>query len=238
MPTPSPNRIAEQLSHQIQAVQARIQQACDRSGRSSDSVQLIAVTKYTPLEIVRELIKLGQVALGENRPQQLAERAGQLSQHVEWHLIGQLQRNKVRQILPLTHLIHSIDSIRLLRHIDQVSEQLQITPRLLLQVNISGETSKSGFSPEQLLAQWAEIIDCHNVDVAGLMTMAPHTDDEETIRLTFRGLKSLRDQLRQLSGSPDLQELSMGMSGDFEIGIEEGATLIRLGSILFEGLQV
>lgn len=237
MPTPPHNHIVEQLSHQIQAVKARIQEACDRSGRSTDSVQLIAVTKYTPLEIVRVLVEIGQVALGENRPQQLAERAGQLPQHVEWHLIGQLQRNKVRQILPFTQLIHSVDSIRLLRYIDQVSDQLQIRPRLLLQANISGEASKSGFSPEILLAQWPDILACHNVDVAGLMTMAPHTDDEETIRSTFRGLKTLRDQLSQQSGSPALRELSMGMSGDFEIGIEEGATLIRLGSILFDGLQ-
>ena len=231
----SPDSIRNQLHENLARVRDQIEAACDRSGRNAESVQLVAVTKYTPHEVVSELVSLGHHILGENRPQQLIERAEQLSNDVNWHLIGQLQRNKVRSVLPHADLIHSVDSIKLLRRIDQIASELDLRPKVLLQVNVSGEDSKSGYSAETLKSQWEEITGFNQLKITGLMTMAPLTDDQTLIRNTFARLCELRDELNAHNEQLELTELSMGMSGDFEIAIEEGATLIRLGSALFAG---
>lgn len=229
--------IAAQLETNLAAVNDRIAAACARAGRDPGDVTLVAVTKYARPEWVRGLVSLGVRDLGESRPQQLAERANWFDDSVRWHLIGQLQRNKVRKTLPLTALIHSVDSLRLLSAIDRIAEEERLQPRLLLEVNVSGEEVKHGFAPENVVNLWDEISATTNVSVAGLMTMAPWSDDPEQSRPVFRKLRELRDELRSLSpDSGDLQELSMGMSGDFEVAIEEGATLVRIGSRLFEGL--
>ncbi|MEZ6055165.1 MAG: YggS family pyridoxal phosphate-dependent enzyme [Planctomycetaceae bacterium] len=262
------------LEQNLDSVRQRIRAACDRVGRSVESVQLIAVTKYAPWEAVVGLASLGQRRFGENRPQQLLARASQWKTEsplattanlsssdpksdtattspvpLEWHLIGQLQRNKVRSILPVVSRIHSVDSIRLLERIDEIAGELSLTPRVLLEVNVSGEESKHGFEPQQLLDDWEEIARLKQVHITGLMTMAPLADDPEQSRPWFRQLRELRDELRNihqqfkpidqtsLLGSNDLlSELSMGMSGDFEVAIEEGATHIRVGSSLFARL--
>lgn len=224
------------LRDNVEQVRGQMRAACLRSGRDPESVRLVAATKYAPLEWVRQLPQLGVCVLGESRPQQLVERAPLLSEGIEWHLIGHLQRNKVRPVLPLVELIHSVDSLRLLERIDLIAGELGLRPRVLLEVNISGEESKDGFATLELSQSWETIRALPHVRVAGLMTMAALVDNPELARPTFRVLRQFRDELQHQSGS-SLPELSMGMSNDFEVAIEEGATLVRVGSLLFEGLQ-
>lgn len=232
------------LSDNLAAVRQRIETACSRAGRSPD-VRLAAVTKYARLEWVRALRGLGLNRFGESRPQQLLERAAALADDspagdpIEWHLVGHLQRNKVRPLLPAVSLIHSVDSLRLLERISQVAAERRQTPRVLLEVNVSGEPSKQGFSPDSLRSEWDRLVALDHVSINGLMTMAPPAEDGEASRPIFRSLRELRDELQ--ARSPErvsLVELSMGMSGDFEAAIAEGATLVRIGSLLFEGLAV
>jgi pyridoxal phosphate enzyme (YggS family) len=227
----------QQIANNYESVLGRIETACDRAGRAAKSVTLVAVTKYAAFEWIEALLELGHNELGESRPQQLVERAGKLSADVNWHLIGQLQRNKVRPVLPVTRLIHSVDSLRLLRRIDLLASETQLTPHLLLEVNVSGEEQKNGFASSELTAAWNEILEFDNVRVDGLMTMAVRSDRSEDARRVFSGLRELRDQLVALNSTCSLPQLSMGMSGDFEIAIEEGATLLRVGRTLFDGLK-
>lgn len=224
------------LRDNVERVREQMRAACLRSGRDPESVRLVAVTKYAPLEWVRQLPEVGVRVLGESRPQQLVERAPQLSEGVEWHLIGHLQRNKVRSVLPLVELIHSVDSLRLLERIDLIAGELGLRPRVLLELNISGEESKDGFAAHELSQSWGAIRAFPHVQVEGLMTMAALVDNPELARPTFRVLRQYRDELQHQSGSL-LPELSMGMSSDFEVAIEEGATCVRVGSLLFEGLE-
>jgi len=192
------------------------------------------------VEWIRELIALGQHDLAENRPQQLCQRAGELPSAAHWHMIGHLQRNKVEQLWPVVQWIHAVDSLRLMNRITEVAAKLpgEHGPQVLLEVNISGEASKEGFTPQELLAHWPELHSVAATRIVGLMTMAPYTDDANVIRPVFRGLRELRDRLVELCGGKlMLPELSMGMSGDFEIAAEEGATMVRVGSRLFEGLD-
>jgi pyridoxal phosphate enzyme (YggS family) len=221
------------VSTNYHTVLERIAAACERSGRDAAAVTLVAVTKYAPTAAVEELVALGHRDFGENRPQQLLERASQFPPDVNWHLIGPLQRNKARKLLPAAKLIHSVDNLRLLEALDRLAAELSLRPLLLLEVNVSGEASKHGFSPDELRAAWPAIVKFTRLDVAGLMTMAPATDDPETARPHFRSLRLLRDELAARGPCP-LPELSMGMSGDFDLAIEEGATLVRVGSVLFE----
>jgi len=225
------------LSKNLHRVRERIASACARVDRPPDEVTLIAVTKYAELGWVRGLIDLGVTDLGESRPQQLVARAEQLPPHVRWHQIGHLQRNKADILLPVAARIHSVDSLRLIEHLARSAIKLGCRPRILLEVNVSGEASKDGFVVDELLAAWQRILEHDSIAIDGLMTMAPLEDDPAAARPAFRGLRELRNRLRDASdGRCLLPDLSMGMSGDFEIGIEEGATLIRVGSSLFEGL--
>jgi PLP dependent protein len=229
--------LSEQIAANLAAIQSRIAAAAQRSGRTVEDVRLIAVTKYARPAWVRALVDAGQVLLGESRPQQLIERAAELTGPIEWHLIGHLQRNKVRPVLPHAALIHSIDSLRLAERISDIAGQLSLTSPVLLEVNVSQEASKDGFVPEVLQKQWGALQALPNLQIDGLMTMAPPGDDAQDARPTFQGLRKLRDQLRASTADPArLSELSMGMSGDFEVAVEEGATLVRIGSALFEGL--
>jgi len=211
----------------LAAITARIANACRRVGRDPASVQLVAVTKGRSAREVQALVDAGQFRLAENRVQAWRAAAAELARpEVEWHLIGHLQRNKVRYCLPFA-LIHSLDSARLAAALDEEGAKRGHIFRVLVQVNVSGETSKSGVAPnalEELLAFTAPL---EHVEVRGLMTMAPYDDDPERARPHFRAL-------RELAFAYDLSQLSMGMSGDFEVAIEEGATLVRVGSALFE----
>lgn len=229
--------VRTQISENLQSIQNRIAACCHRSGRSPDDVTLVAVTKYAELDWVRTLVELGVTDLGEARPQQLVLRARQLPASVRWHLIGHLQRNKSEDVLAVTSLIHSVDSVRLFDHLAKLGNSLEQRPRILLEVNVSGESSKDGFDPESLLNAWSHLGECQSLEIAGLMTMAPLSESAEVARPVFRQLRDLRDELCSKANDKILmKELSMGMSGDFEVAIEEGATIIRIGSSLFEGL--
>lgn len=228
----------EIIATNLERVRERIAAACARCGRSTDEIQLVAVTKYADLEWGQHLIALGVRDLGESRPQQLFERVPQFDHDVRWHLIGHLQRNKARKVLPITYCVHSIDSLRLLSAINRLGEELDMRPRVLLEANVSGEEVKDGFAEAELVTVWNDVAGFDNVDVVGLMTMAPFMNDVEEARPVFQRLRSLRDRLREVSPSgPALNELSMGMSRDFEVAIEEGATMIRVGRTLYEGLE-
>jgi len=232
--------IESTIEANYRAVRERIAAACLRAGRESTEVTLVAVTKYAQLDWVRRLVELGAVELGENRPQQLAARAQQISDCVHWHLIGHLQRNKVRSILPLTTVIHSADSVKLLQSIDRVARELDMRPRVLIEINLSGEEAKHGFHVSDLMAGWETVLNLQCIQVRGLMTMAAYHPNPENARPAFSRLREIRNELQQLSqgnAGVQLEHLSMGMTGDFEVAIEEGATLVRIGSALWQGLD-
>jgi pyridoxal phosphate enzyme (YggS family) len=200
-------------------------------------VTLVAVTKTVGPEIAALLPGLGVVHLGENRPQELWRKAAALPPGVHWHLIGHLQRNKVERTLPLVMLVHSADSLRLLQALEQEAVQQQRDVPVLLEVNASGEASKHGFAPADVAAVLPHLAALRRVRVRGLMTMAAYEEDADRCRPTFAALRELAERLRpQLTAGHALDQLSMGMSNDFEVAVEEGATLVRLGTVLFEGL--
>jgi pyridoxal phosphate enzyme (YggS family) len=228
--------VDQRLRENDERVRGRIDAACRRCGRDPATVHLVAVTKYAELAWVRQLLALGVRILGESRPQQLIERAAEFDADMEWHLIGHLQRNKVRPVLTHAALIHSVDSLRLLQRIDQLAGEMQLRPRVLLEVNVTGEESKDGFAPLELWDAWRAIAALSNVRIEGLMTMAALVDDPEAARPAFQRLRLIRDELQRLAPGRPLPELSMGMSNDFEIAIEEGASYVRIGSLLFEGM--
>ncbi len=226
-------RIAENLAH----VRSRIAAVAERCGRTSRDVSLVAVTKYASLEQTAAVVAAGCLDLGESRPQQLWAKAEALDNPaIRWHLLGHLQRNKVRRTLPLVHLTQSVDSLRLLAAIEQEATALERTVDVLIEVNISGDRAKTGLAPAEVEPLLAAAVTLKHVAVRGLMGMAGREGDDEAARRDFVALRVLRDRLAE-QFAPDilLHELSMGMSGDYEIAIEEGATLVRLGSILFEG---
>jgi pyridoxal phosphate enzyme (YggS family) len=225
------------LTDRLHAVEERIRAACQRAGRPRDEVTLVAVTKYVGPEIAALLPELGVRDLGESRPQELWRKAAAVPADVRWHLVGHLQRNKIDKTLPLVHLIHSVDSARLLEAINAEAAKQSRTIDLLLELNLSRETNKHGFNPDDLRRQTLPISQAPNVCVRGVMTMAAEEGDLEVCRRTFAELREWRDRLRSEWGITSAAHLSMGMTHDFEIAIEEGATLIRIGSALFEGLS-
>lgn len=208
----------------LHTVLENISRAAHAAGRSPDEITLLPVTKYYDLAQIQELIDAGVTHMGENRPQQLAERA-QLFPHINWVMIGRLQTNKAGLIARHASECQSVDSLRLARALDR---RLDRVLPILLQVNVSGEESKTGFAPQQVPEALEAVETLEHLDVRGFMTMAPHSDDPTVARKTFHELRELRDKL-----APTLPELSMGMSGDFPQAIAEGATIVRVGSALF-----
>jgi pyridoxal phosphate enzyme (YggS family) len=233
--------LLNQLAANLQQVRQRMHAVCLRSGRPSDAVRLVAVTKTAQVEWIRAFLQVAGsgpepvIDLGENRPQQLASRSRELPPSIRWHLIGHLQRNKVDLAVAHCSLVHSVDSERLLQALNAEAAKAGRRLPILLEVNVSGETQKHGFSPAELEARFESLVQNPHLDLQGLMTMAPFADDPELARPTFRGLRELRDRLvsRGIPGV-HLPHLSMGMSGDFEAAIEEGATLVRVGSALWD----
>lgn len=226
----------EQIQHNLESVRGRIAAAALRSGRAPDSVRLVAVTKMSPPECIRPLVACGQLDFGENYPQELwrkSEALGDLGP-IRWHLIGHLQSNKVKKTLPLVTMVHSVDSMRLLQAIDGYAAERAGGPAVCLQVNTSNETTKHGWTADQVMNDAEAIAACRSVAIVGLMTMAAWGTTAETARKSFAELREVRAALARRTGLA-LAELSMGMSNDFETAIEEGATLVRVGSALFEG---
>ncbi len=226
------------IAENVARVRDEIAEAAVAAGREPGDVKLVAVSKYVDAATAALLVAAGCRSLGEARPQQLWEKAAapELA-GVEWHLIGRLQRNKIRRTLPLVSLIHSVDSERLIAAINDEAAVLGLTSRVLLEVNCSGDAAKQGFAVEEVRALLPAIPNYAHLEVAGLMTMASLDGDDAVAQANFAALRILRDELaRDSPPNVTLAELSMGMSGDFEIAIAEGATIVRVGSSLFEGL--
>ncbi len=226
------------LRERLALVEARIASACRRAERSRSDITLVAVTKTIPVEIAGLLPELGVLDLGESRPQELWKKGAGLSV-CRWHLVGHLQRNKVERTIRMDPLIHSIDSLALLEAIDKDAAKQQVQTRVLLEVNASREANKHGFAPEEVPELLPTINRLQNVRVMGLMTMAALDAHPERCRPTFAQVRELAERLREQVNPPHtLAHLSMGMSNDFEVAIEEGATLIRIGTALFEGIDL
>jgi hypothetical protein len=216
----------------LESVREKIAAAADRTGRNSSEIELVAVSKTHPAEIIREVVEAGQELFGENRVQEALAKIPLLPGKLRWHLIGHLQSNKIRKALPHFELIHGVDSLDLARDIDRIAAEEGVFPRILLEVNVSGEGSKHGFEPELLERHLEELLALPRLQIEGFMTMAPLAPEAEASRPHFRSLRELRDRLAQQAGI-SFPTLSMGMSGDYAVGIEEGATLVRVGSAIF-----
>jgi len=213
-------------------INARISDACELAGRNVGEVELIAVSKTWPAEHVQKAIDAGQKIFGENKLQEGQEKIPVLSEELEWHYIGGLQRNKVRKVLGLFQVIHSIDSLKLARYTNNVAADMEINPSVLLQVNIGDEASKGGFSAEELEGCFSGLMELKSLNITGLMCIPPAVNASEDARVWFRKVADLRDQLEESNGCK-LPHLSMGMSSDFETAIAEGATYVRVGTSIF-----
>jgi len=213
-------------------IREEIAAACVKAGRAREDVYLIAVSKTFPVESICEAVEAGQTIFGESKLQEAEPKVAELPSSLEWHFIGRVQRNKVRKILQITSVIHAIDSLKLADYVSKVALESGMRPSLYLQVNLAGELSKGGFSPDELRRDLKEILSLSGVEIVGLMTIPPADDEAENSRKWFTGLRQLRDELEKEFGA-SLPCLSMGMSGDFQIAIEEGATHVRVGSAIF-----
>ncbi|MFC1461772.1 YggS family pyridoxal phosphate-dependent enzyme [Verrucomicrobiota bacterium] len=222
----------ESFEDRLNRVRTRIADACERSGRSPDDVRLLPISKTRGPDEIREAADLGLTVFGENRVQEAKQKIPMCSGRLSWHMVGHLQTNKARDAVNLFQMIHSVDSLKLLKAIDRHSGEAGSVMPVCLEVNVSGEGSKFGLAPETVPGMLKAANDLMQVDIVGLMTMPPIAQDPEEARGHFRQLRELRDEWRGQTGFK-LSELSMGMSHDFEIAIEEGATWIRLGTVLF-----
>jgi hypothetical protein len=220
------------VAEHLDRVRAQIAQAAGKTGRSVDDIELIAISKTHEAEKVRAALKAGQQVFGESRVQEARAKIPLLPANARWHFVGRLQKNKIRHALPLFELFHSVDSLALARDIDRIAGEEGLHPRVLLEVNVAGEGSKIGFSPEALLADMEEILQLPRLTIEGLMTIPPLAPEAEASRKFFAALRERRDQLAA-QFQVKLPQLSMGMSGDFEVAIEEGATLVRVGTAIF-----
>ena len=235
------------ISERLSQIEDKIDSACARAGRSRDDVKMIVVTKTAPIEDIKEVIELGYSELGENRVQHLKQVAGQVREHFEqadncelapevnWHMIGHLQRNKVKSVLKITSLIHSVDTLRLAEEINDTAAKSGTRPRVLLQINCSEEPQKYGAPVGAATHLADQIATMENVQLAGLMTMAPLTRNKDVVRACFTRARELFEEIKAGILPKEFQHLSMGMSQDYEIAIEEGATLLRIGSAIFAG---
>jgi len=232
--------IAKTLSNNVQEVKERIKLAAERSGRTAEDVRLVAVTKYVGVELTSMLVEAGVHCLGESRPQVLWDKAEKINDpNVEWHMIGHLQRNKVKRTVAVVDTIHSVDSEKLLAEIENVAAQQDKVVNVLLEVNVSGDSNKNGVMPDRVDDVLESALSKENVRPIGLMGMGGLTSSESDVRDEFAQLRELRDRLANgfFGNLNDFSQLSMGMSNDFEIAIEQGATLVRIGSVLFQGIE-
>ena len=242
------------LSETWKRVEQRIHDACHRAKRDPSSVVVIAVTKYTSLDVIRIMVDLGFTELGESRVQELTKRAAAINEWLgrrarnlaagarprpRWHMIGHLQRNKVKAVLPWIDMIHSVDSLRLAEEIDARSAKLERVTPILLEVNAADDSDKCGVAVAATTHLAEQITSLEHIELRGLMAMAPLTDDESQVRYVFGRVRELFDEIvsERICGS-EFKDLSLGMSNDFEYGIEAGATYVRIGSALLEGIPL
>lgn len=220
------------VAERYEVLRRQVADAADVSGRDPEAVTIVAVTKTVGVDAVRDALVAGIRDFGENRVQEFTGKHGVFPE-ARWHFIGTLQTNKVKDIVGKAHLIHSVDSLRLLSHIERKAAEHGVIQPVLLQVNISGEQAKHGLEPDALPEVLVEAAHMDSVEVRGLMTMAP-LGRAEDVRWVFRGLREVRDSLRAtLPDGVELEHLSMGMTGDFRVAVEEGATIVRIGRALF-----
>ena len=222
----------DHISGNLAEVRDRISAACSKSGREVGSVELIAVSKTFPAEAIREAALCGQTLFGESRLQEAEPKMALLPDKLRWHFIGRVQSNKVRKILPLFETIHAIDSLRLAQYSAGIADELGLFPKVFLQVNVGEEASKGGFEPDVLESEMEALLSVERLEILGLMTIPPAGPDAESSRKWFAELRNLRDRMEK-KFDVSLPQLSMGMSGDYEIAIEEGATQVRVGSSIF-----
>ena len=220
--------IAENLGR----VREQIASATAKSGRSAEDVELVAITKTHPADKVREAIEAGQTLFGESRVQEARAKIPELPSNLRWHFVGHLQKNKTRHALPLFEMIHSVDSLALALDINRIAEEEGFYPRVLLEVNVAGEGSKFGFVADQLREQLEELLALRRVSIEGLMCIPPLAVESEDSRRFFVEVRKLRDSLEK-EFSMKMPQLSMGMTNDFLIAVEEGATLVRVGTAIF-----
>lgn len=245
----------DQLKDRYRQVMDTVARAATKSGRHPNQVHVVAVTKYASPDQIRSIIDLGHMDLGESRVQQLQQRAPQMQEYlsrqrglggadrgdeinppdkIRWHMIGTLQRNKAKHVLPLVQLVHSVDSLRLAEEIHAVAAKQDICVDVLLQVNISGEESKNGVAPPAAIHLIDQMDTMVHLRPRGIMTMAPLTDDQELVRSVFRRCRELFEEIKTTGvGGRDFNLLSMGMSSDYEIAVEEGANIVRVGRAIF-----
>lgn len=222
------------LTENLKQVQEKIAAACERAGRNPSEVTLVAVSKRKPLSDIETLVGEGQLEYGENYVQELCEKYEQVSKPVHWHMIGHLQRNKVKYIIDKTVLIHSVESTSLARQIEKEAEKKGVEADILIQVNVAEEETKFGLNTEETMAMVEEISQFPHVHIKGLMTSAPFVDDPEENRCYFQKLHELFIDIREKNiDNVDMKILSMGMTNDYEVAIEEGATMVRVGTGIF-----
>src|SRR5712691_1344273 len=220
------------IQENLERVRERIAQAAAKANRNPDDVELVAISKTHEAEKVRETIEAGQNLFGESRVQEARVKIPELPSNLRWHFVGHLQKNKIRHALPLFELIHSVDSLALAQDMNRIAEEEGSHPRVLLEVNMAGEGSKFGFQPDKLREQMETLLALNRLSILGLMTIPPLAPKAEASRRFFTQLRELRDRL-QAEIHVDLAQLSMGMTNDFAIAVEEGATLVRVGTAIF-----
>jgi PLP dependent protein len=222
------------VSENLRAVKTQIEQAANRANRNPNQIKLVAVSKLIPTLLIREGIKAGIQILGENRVQEAREKIEFLGKTVEWHMVGHLQRNKVKYIFDLFDMVHSVDSLSLAQEINKEAGKRNQTMKALIQVNVAGEKTKSGLIPEELIPTLKQMASLSNLSIRGLMTMPPFFSDPKQVRPFFGIMKQLAEEAkREGIERISMEELSMGMSHDFDIAIEEGATIVRIGTAIF-----
>ena len=223
-----------QISSNLEKVREKIAKAASKAGRNPQDIQLVAVSKTVDIKRVKQAIEAGATILGENYIQESRKKIEELGRSARWDFIGHLQSNKVKHAVELFEMIHSVDRLSLAQEINKVAEKREEKVRILIQVNISGEEAKSGIDPEGVISLVRDIAPLRNLSLEGLMTMPPYFGDPEEARSYFISLRELRDRIlgENIEGI-SLKELSMGMSGDFEVAIEEGSTLVRVGTAIF-----
>jgi hypothetical protein len=216
----------------LEQIQARVASALAKSGRAPGDAQLIAVSKKQEAEKIRAAFDAGQAIFGESRVQEARAKIPLLPSALRWHFIGHLQKNKIRHALPLFELFHSVDSLALAQDIERIADEEGVRPRVLLEVNVAGEGSKIGFAPDKLRSEMEALLELGRLEIEGLMAIPPLAPESEQTRPYFAKLRELRDQVEQ-EFALKLPQLSMGMSNDYEIALEEGATFVRVGTAIF-----
>ena len=220
------------VAENLERVRGQITQAAAKAGRSANDVELVAITKTHPAEKVREAVEAGHTLFGESRVQEARAKIPELPSNLRWHFVGHLQKNKIRHALPLFELFHGVDSLALAQEMNRIAAEEGMHPRILLEINVAEEGSKFGFKPESLRAEMESLLTLPRLSIEGLMCIPPLADEAEASRKYFVQLRELRDSLEKEFGLT-LPHLSMGMTNDFSVAVEEGATLVRVGTAIF-----